>query len=121
MQKPAKKTVPKKPLAAASTTPARSPAKPRVTAAKPRVTVAKPRVTAAKPRATVAKPRVTAVKPRVAAGRGTKSTLARGFELNHDVIAVRAYDLFERSGHPHGRDVEFWLEAERQVKHHSKT
>ena len=114
MQKPAKKTVPKKPLAAASTTPARSPAKPRVTAAKPRVTAAKPRVTAANPRATVAK-------PRVAAGRGTKSTLARGFELNHDVIAVRAYDLFERSGHPHGRDVEFWLEAERQVKHHSKT
>ena len=36
--------------------------------------------------------------------------------VTHDAIAARAYDLFVRSGFQHGRDVEFWLEAERQVK-----
>jgi hypothetical protein len=31
-------------------------------------------------------------------------------------IEIRAYELFAGSGHPHGRDVEFWLEAERQLR-----
>ncbi len=34
---------------------------------------------------------------------------------NHDDIALRAYMLFEQAGRPQGRDVEFWLEAERQL------
>ena len=32
-----------------------------------------------------------------------------------DEIALRARGLYEKSGSPGGRDVEFWLEAERQV------
>lgn len=30
-------------------------------------------------------------------------------------IASRAYDLYAKSGHQPGREVEFWLEAERQL------
>ena len=32
---------------------------------------------------------------------------------------VRQYatDLWEQAGRPHGRDLEFWFEAERLVKH----
>ena len=100
MEKPVKKTEPKKTRALVSSTPARL---------------------AAKPRAATVKLSAASAKPRVAARRGTTSTLAQGFELNHDVIAVHAYDLFERSGYSHGRDVEFWLEAERQVKLRRKT
>jgi hypothetical protein len=32
-------------------------------------------------------------------------------------IAVRAYLLFVSSGHQHGRDLEHWLEAERELTH----
>ena len=31
-------------------------------------------------------------------------------------IAQRAHELYESSGRPGGRDVEFWLEAERQLR-----
>jgi Protein of unknown function (DUF2934) len=31
-------------------------------------------------------------------------------------IASRAYDLYAESGHQPGREVEFWLEAERQLQ-----
>ena len=31
-------------------------------------------------------------------------------------IATRAYELDANSGHQPGREVEFWLEAERQLK-----
>jgi Protein of unknown function (DUF2934) len=31
-------------------------------------------------------------------------------------VKARAYELWEEAGRPAGRDVEFWLEAERQVK-----
>jgi hypothetical protein len=64
---------------------------------------------------TTPKPRA-AAKPRQAATRANKAPLAQVFELNHETIAERAYDLFERSGHPHGRDIEFWLEAERELQ-----
>ena len=58
----------------------------------------------------------TSAKPRQAAGKAKQSPLAQVLELNHEAIAARAYDLFERSGHPHGRDIEFWLEAERELQ-----
>lgn len=35
----------------------------------------------------------------------------------HDQIARLAYQLYEDCGYPDGRDVEFWLEAERQLTH----
>jgi len=31
-------------------------------------------------------------------------------------IAIRAYELFANSGRQPGREVEFWLEAERQLQ-----
>lgn len=33
----------------------------------------------------------------------------------HDEIAKRARQLWERNGQPEGRDVEFWLTAEREL------
>lgn len=88
MEKPVKKAAPKKARATASVTPTRPAARPRATTAKPREAV----------------------------GKTTRGPLAQVFELNHDTIAARAYDLFVRSGHPHGRDIEFWLEAERELQ-----
>ena len=33
-----------------------------------------------------------------------------------DLIAMRAYELFLRDGAAHGRDVEHWLKAERELR-----
>lgn len=41
---------------------------------------------------------------------GKKSSPAK--ESVHDKIARVAYELFEKGGRVHGRDVEHWLEAE---------
>ncbi|HET7537266.1 MAG TPA: DUF2934 domain-containing protein [Candidatus Didemnitutus sp.] len=38
----------------------------------------------------------------------------RELPLNTE-IARHAYDLWEKYGHPEGRDIEIWLEAERQL------
>lgn len=43
-------------------------------------------------------------------------TLGRPRRLSHEQIAVRAHEIYESSGRQHGRDVEFWLEAERQLR-----
>lgn len=34
----------------------------------------------------------------------------------HRQICGRAYELWERAGRPMGRDLEFWLAAEREIK-----
>lgn len=34
----------------------------------------------------------------------------------HEAIALRAHELYVQSGFQKGREVEFWLEAERQLK-----
>lgn len=34
----------------------------------------------------------------------------------HRQICDRAYELWERAGRPTGRDLEFWLVAEREIK-----
>ena len=36
----------------------------------------------------------------------------------HDEIARRAYQLFEERGREHGRDLEDWLQAERDLRQH---
>lgn len=36
--------------------------------------------------------------------------------LTHELIAQRAHDLYVQSGHQGHRQVEFWLEAERQLR-----
>jgi hypothetical protein len=41
---------------------------------------------------------------------------ARPRTLTHDAIALRAHSLYEESGYQGGREVEFWLEAERQLR-----
>jgi hypothetical protein len=33
----------------------------------------------------------------------------------HDVIAARAYQIWEQNGRPAGREVEFWLQAEQSL------
>jgi len=45
-----------------------------------------------------------------------KSSAKPASAPSHDQIAARAHELFLNSGQPHGRDVEFWLEAERQLR-----
>ena len=48
--------------------------------------------------------------------RSREPVTARPRSLTHEDIAVRAHSLYAQSGYPHGRDVEFWLEAERQLR-----
>jgi hypothetical protein len=46
----------------------------------------------------------------------TRSATRNGTRTpTHDAIAVRAYELYEKSGFRNGSDVEFWLEAEREL------
>lgn len=37
---------------------------------------------------------------------------------SHDQIADRARAIWEQSGHPEGRDLEVWLQAERELRDH---
>ena len=41
---------------------------------------------------------------------------ARPRTLRHEDIAVLAHSLYEQSGYQAGREVEFWLEAERRLR-----
>ena len=34
----------------------------------------------------------------------------------HNEVASRAYGLWERAGRPHGRDLEFWVRAEAELR-----
>ena len=36
-------------------------------------------------------------------------------EQKQEQIAARAYQLWEQGGHQHGRDVEYWLQAEAEL------
>jgi hypothetical protein len=47
---------------------------------------------------------------------GRSEDWAEGCELLDQRIAELAYILYERSGFQDGKDVEHWLEAERQIK-----
>ncbi len=35
-----------------------------------------------------------------------------------DIIRSRAYQIFEARGHQSGHELEHWLEAENEIKHH---
>ena len=59
-----------------------------------------PKKTAPKKAATPKSPRKTPVTPK---------------ESIHDMIARKAYELYEQSGHIDGKDVEHWIEAEKLV------
>lgn len=36
--------------------------------------------------------------------------------ITTEVVASHAYILWEKAGRPHGRDTEFWLQAEKELK-----
>lgn len=58
----------------------------------------------------------TATKARAAATADTATAVLDAPRMpSHDEIALRAHQLYERSGFTHGRDAEFWLEAEKQL------
>jgi hypothetical protein len=44
------------------------------------------------------------------------SPVAPEREITNDLIAARAYVIWEQQGRPHGRDRENWLLAETQLK-----
>ena len=48
-------------------------------------------------------------------GAPVRAPLMTTFRPTHEAIAKRAYELFEDSGRPPGRDVEFWLKAEHEL------
>jgi hypothetical protein len=42
-------------------------------------------------------------------------------EITTERIAACAYSLWEQSGRPHGRDQEFWLQAEQKLKQEAQS
>ena len=38
-----------------------------------------------------------------------------GMQPDKAAVRMRAFDLWRRAGMPEGRDIDFWLEAERQL------
>jgi hypothetical protein len=46
----------------------------------------------------------------------THTTLSSSPSPTHEAIALRAHELYVQSGFQGGRELEFWLEAERQLK-----
>lgn len=47
-------------------------------------------------------------------GRTTPKT--RSASLPESMIRERAYHIWERSGKPHGRDLEFWERAKKELE-----
>ena len=97
-----------KPAAVKSLKPAKAAVKPTV---KPTV---KP---AAK---TVLKTAVKAV-VKAAAKTSAKKTAPARREITTELVASRAYILWDKAGRPQGRDVEYWLQAESQLKQNTQS
>jgi hypothetical protein len=53
--------------------------------------------------------------PAKATRRSTKKPNSNG-AIPDDLVAKRAYEIYESRGGEHGRDFEDWLEAERQLR-----
>ena len=49
-------------------------------------------------------------------GNGNASSNSREQIFSSDEIAERAYQIFEREGRMDGRDMEHWLQAERELR-----
>lgn len=45
----------------------------------------------------------------------------RAMQLDQEDIRTRAYDLWRRAGEPDGRDHEFWLLAEQELRNEDKS
>jgi hypothetical protein len=61
-----------------------------------------------------------AAKPRAAVTKENGSSTPHVLTpvLTHEDIARRAFEIFEQSGGQHGRDIQHWLDAERQLLEH---
>ena len=78
---------------------------------------------AAKPASKAAIVKTIATKPTKApAKKAVKETssatqiVAVRKEITTEIISARAYTLWEQAGRPQGRDLEYWLQAEAQLK-----
>ncbi len=54
--------------------------------------------------------------PKTSKTKPAQSTTTPQREITSETIAARAYVLWEQAGRPSGRDVEYWLQAESQLK-----
>jgi hypothetical protein len=68
-----------------------------------------------KPAKAVKKPAPTDPTPKPSV-KTTAPAVALRREITTENIAACAYTLWDQSGRPHGRDMEFWLKAEQQLK-----
>ena len=85
---------------------------------KPAKAAVKPTV---KPAAkTVLKTAVKAV-VKAAAKTSAKKTAPARREITTELVASRAYILWDKAGRPQGRDVEYWLQAESQLKQNTQS
>lgn len=48
--------------------------------------------------------------------RGTKKTTQKRFQDLNELVAKKAYELYEKKGRSDGSDMQDWLEAERAVR-----
>jgi hypothetical protein len=53
--------------------------------------------------------------------RTTKVAVKTAPVITTDAIAACAYTLWEQSGRPHGRDAEFWFQAEQKLKQETRS
>lgn len=51
----------------------------------------------------------------VASGAGSNAATSNAVHPQHREIAVRAYEFFVQRGGTHGRDLDDWLQAEREL------
>ncbi len=61
------------------------------------------------------KPASTARKARTSKPATAVTPTFVAIEISSEIIARRAYELFEEDGARHGRDLEHWLRAEREI------
>ena len=45
-----------------------------------------------------------------------ENTMEHSKTVNESEVSVMAYQMWEKAGHPPGRDLQFWLDAEAQVR-----
>ena len=53
--------------------------------------------------------------------RGSKKTPQDRLQQMNDLIAKKAYDIYEKRGGQHGSDMQDWLEAERAVRRNMRS
>lgn len=58
---------------------------------------------------------MTVAAPELPAGQPTRAETRPPQEISQDMIAARAFTIWEQQGRPHGRDVANWLLAESQL------